>query len=57
MPKRILTPHIDGPVAGSVPNVELMLKEYYKARGLDANGRLLKEKLNSVGLSDLAAKL
>ena len=57
MPKRILTPHTDGPVAGSVPNVELMLKEYYKARGLDANGRPLKEKLNNLGLSDLAAKL
>jgi aldehyde:ferredoxin oxidoreductase len=57
MPKRMLTPHTDGPVAGSVPNVELMLKEYYKARGLDANGRPLKEKLNSLGLSDLAAKL
>ncbi len=57
MPKRILTPHTDGLAAGSVPNVELMLKEYYKARGLDANGRPLKEKLNSLGLSDLAAKL
>jgi aldehyde:ferredoxin oxidoreductase len=57
MPKRILTPHTDGPVAGSVPDVELMLKEYYKARGLDANGRPLKEKLNKLGLSDLAAKL
>jgi aldehyde:ferredoxin oxidoreductase len=34
-----------------------MLKEYYKARGLDANGRPLKEKLNKLGLSDLAAKL
>jgi len=57
MPKRILTPHTDGLAAGSVPNVELMLKEYYKARGLDANGRPLKEKLNGLGLSDLAAKL
>jgi aldehyde:ferredoxin oxidoreductase len=57
MPKRMLTPHTDGPVAGSVPNVELMLKEYYKARGLDANGRPLKEKLDKLGLSALAAKL
>ena len=57
MPKRFLTPHTDGPAAGSVPNVELMLKDYYKARGLDANGRPLKEKLNSLGLSELAAKL
>jgi aldehyde:ferredoxin oxidoreductase len=57
MPKRILTPHADGGAAGSVPDVELMLKEYYKARGLDANGRPLKDKLNSLGLSALAAKL
>jgi aldehyde:ferredoxin oxidoreductase len=57
MPKRMLSPLSDGPAAGSVPNVELMLKDYYKARGLDANGRPLKEKLNSLGLSDLAAKL
>ena len=57
MPKRIMTPHTEGGAAGSVPNVELMLKDYYKARGLDANGRPLKEKLNSLGLSDLAAKL
>jgi len=57
MPKRILTPHTEGGAAGSVPNVELMLKDYYKARGLDTNGRPLKEKLNKLGLSDLAAKL
>jgi len=57
MPKQIMTPLKDGPAAGSVPNMELMLKEYYEVRGLDANGRPLKEKLNSLGLSDLAAKL
>jgi aldehyde:ferredoxin oxidoreductase len=57
MPKRMLSPLSDGYAAGSVPNVELMLKEYYKARGLDANGRPLKERLNSLGLSDLAARL
>jgi aldehyde:ferredoxin oxidoreductase len=57
MPKRFMTPHTEGGAAGSVPNVELMLKDYYKARGLDSNGRPLKEKLNSLGLSDLAAKL
>jgi aldehyde:ferredoxin oxidoreductase len=57
MPKRIMTPHTDGAAAGSVPNVELMLKDYYKARGLDAKGRPLKEKLISLGLSELADKL
>jgi len=57
MPKRLMTPHTEGGAAGSVLNVELLLKDYYKARGLDANGRPLKEKLNSLGLSDLAARL
>jgi aldehyde:ferredoxin oxidoreductase len=57
MPKRMLSPHTDGAAAGSVPDIELMKKEYYKARGLDADGRPLKEKLNKLGLSDLAAKL
>jgi aldehyde:ferredoxin oxidoreductase len=57
LPKRMMTPHTEGAAAGSVPNVELMLKEYYKGRGLDANGRPLKEKLVSLGLSDLANKL
>jgi aldehyde:ferredoxin oxidoreductase len=38
-------------------NVELLLKDYYKARGLDANGRPLKDKLDALGLSDLAARL
>jgi len=57
MPKRIMTPHTEGAAAGSVPNVELMLKDYYKARGLDAKGRPLKEKLISLGLSELADKL
>jgi len=57
MPKRLMTPLKDGPVAGSVPNMEFMLKEYYKLRGLDSNGRPLKEKLHSLGLADLAVKL
>lgn len=57
LPKKILIPLKEGPAAGSVPNMELMLKEYYQIRDLDDNGRPLKEKLNSLGLSDLADKL
>jgi aldehyde:ferredoxin oxidoreductase len=57
LPKRILTPTNEGPAAGSVPNMELMLKEYYSLRGLDSKGRPSKAKLNSLGLADLAAKL
>jgi aldehyde:ferredoxin oxidoreductase len=57
MPTRLMAPHTEGGAAGSVLNVKLMLKDYYKARGLDAKGRPLKKKLESLGLSELAAKL
>jgi aldehyde:ferredoxin oxidoreductase len=45
LPKNILNPIIEGPAAGLVPNMELMLKEHYPARGLQADGRPTKEKL------------
>jgi aldehyde:ferredoxin oxidoreductase len=57
LPKRLLTALPDGPAAGSVPNMDLMLKEYYQLRPLDAEGRPDREKLRSLGLSGLAAKL
>lgn len=57
LPKKILIPLKDGPAAGSVPNLELMLKEYYPARGLQADGRPSKQKLISLGLHELAGKL
>ena len=57
LPKQILTAHTEGGAAGSVPDIELMLKEYYPLRGLDSNGRPTKEKLDGLGLPDLAAKL
>jgi aldehyde:ferredoxin oxidoreductase len=47
----------EGGAAGSVPDMGLMLKEYYQLRPLDAEGRPAKEKLHSIGLSDLAARL
>jgi len=34
-----------------------MLKEFYKMRDIGADGRPSKEKLNSLGLSQLGAKL
>ncbi len=57
LPQRMLTPTKEGGAAGSVPDMGLMLKEYYKLRPLDAEGRPAKEKLHSIGLSDLAARL
>ena len=57
LPKRILTPTKDGPAAGSVPDLEFMLKEYYQLRPLDAEGRPTRDKLDSLGLFELAARL
>ncbi len=54
LPKRILTPLSPG---GSVPDIDLMLKEYYALRGLDEMGRPKKETLEAAGLKDLVSKL
>jgi aldehyde:ferredoxin oxidoreductase len=57
LPKRMMTPFKEGGAAGSLPDMEKMLKEYYSLRGLDAQGRPLKERLNALGLTELAEKL
>jgi len=57
LPKRILTPLNEGAAAGSVPNVEKLLREYYEIRGLDGDGRPKKEVLIKAGLDELAKKL
>ena len=57
LPKRMLTPFTEGGAAGSVPEMEKMLEEYYPLRGLDAEGRPQKEKLEGLGLAALAARL
>jgi aldehyde:ferredoxin oxidoreductase len=57
LPKQILTPPAEGGAAGSKVDLELMLKEFYPARGLNPDGRPSKETLGRLGLNDLAAKL
>jgi aldehyde:ferredoxin oxidoreductase len=57
LPKRILTPVQEGAAAGSVPDVEKLLREYYDIRGLDKEGKPKKEVLIKAGLGDLAKKL
>ena len=57
VPWQCLRPPKEGPAAGSQPDLELMLKEYYPLRGLDANGCPSRETLDRLGLSDLAVKL
>ncbi|HEY48732.1 MAG TPA: aldehyde ferredoxin oxidoreductase family protein [Dehalococcoidia bacterium] len=57
LPKRMLTPVKEGGAAGSVPDMALMLRDYYRLRPLDDEGRPAKDKLRSLGLSDLADRL
>ncbi|MGM0453537.1 MAG: aldehyde ferredoxin oxidoreductase family protein [Thermodesulfobacteriota bacterium] len=57
LPERLLTVLEDGPTAGSVPETEKMLTEFYDLRGLDADGIPKKEILVDIGLSDLAELL
>ncbi|MBI5585413.1 MAG: aldehyde ferredoxin oxidoreductase family protein [Deltaproteobacteria bacterium] len=56
LPKRLLTPLAEGGAAGSVPDEELMKKEYYRIRGLDEKGFPTTETLSELGLSDVGGK-
>ncbi|MBN2049884.1 MAG: aldehyde ferredoxin oxidoreductase family protein [Spirochaetales bacterium] len=53
LPARLLSPLEEGPSAGSVPDMELMLKEYYTLRDFDPQGRPSPEVLKELGLSDV----
>jgi aldehyde:ferredoxin oxidoreductase len=56
LPKLLLQPLTEGPIAGHVPNFERLLTEYYDARGWDhQTGRPKKEELIELGL-DFAAE-
>ncbi len=57
LPKKLLTALGEGGGAGSVPDVELLLKEYYALRGLDERGYPKQEKLVELGLDDLKNRL
>ncbi len=57
LPKRLMTPMTEGPSEGSVPDMDLMLKEFYEMRGLDENGIPGKEVLTDLGLDELAELL
>ena len=57
LPKKLLTAQQEGAAEGSVPDIEMMMKEYYDLRGLDMKGVPTKETLVRVGLADIADKL
>jgi len=57
LPKRLMTIMDTGPTEGSIPDMDLMLKEFYELRGLNEEGVPEKEILEGLGLSELAALL
>jgi aldehyde:ferredoxin oxidoreductase len=57
LPNNVMTPLDNGMSAGSKPDLEKMLKEYYELRGIDSNGIPKKEVLDNAGLHDLAVRL
>ncbi len=58
LPKILLEPYMDGPVAGYVPPLKAMLEAYYSARGWDpATGWPTKEKLIHLGLKEMSTDL
>jgi len=57
LPKRLLKPLEEGPAAGSVPDIDLMLREFYELRDLNARGYPSRARLENLGLNDLADRL
>ncbi|HZK49635.1 MAG TPA: aldehyde ferredoxin oxidoreductase C-terminal domain-containing protein, partial [Thermoleophilia bacterium] len=54
LPPRLLQALDEGPTAGGSPDMDLMLSEFYKLRGLDERGIPRRDVLEAVGLRDLA---
>lgn len=55
--ERIMTPVEDGMIAGSVPDMETMLREFYEIRGLREDGLPKRETLEKYNLDYLAERL
>jgi aldehyde:ferredoxin oxidoreductase len=54
LPPRLLAALDEGPTAGSVPDMDLMLREFYQLRGIDSDGVPGRAVLEGMGLRDLA---
>lgn len=57
VPSRLMTELDDGPTAGSLPDMDLMLREFYELRGIHPNGIPDPAVLEKQELGDLAALL
>lgn len=54
---KMMTPTEDGMIAGSVPDMETMLREFYELRGLESDGRPTRETLQKYGLESVGEML
>ncbi len=57
LPKRLMAPMADGPSKGSIPDMKLMLQEFYEMRGLNEDGVPKKIVLKKLALDKLAELL
>ncbi len=57
LPRKVLTALEDGAAAGSVPDLELMKREYKVLRGLSEEGLPRPEVLQRLGLDEVAVRL
>jgi aldehyde:ferredoxin oxidoreductase len=54
LPKRLLEGPDEGSHAGKVPDMSVLIPDYYRERGWDAGGRPTAEKLEDLGLTEIA---
>ncbi|MGE5577721.1 MAG: aldehyde ferredoxin oxidoreductase family protein [Syntrophothermus sp.] len=54
LPGRLLTPTAEGGAAGSVPDMDLMLEEFYALREIGADGRPSRSRLEKLSLKEAA---
>jgi aldehyde:ferredoxin oxidoreductase len=56
LPKRLLEGPDEGSHAGMVPDMPVLLADYYRERGWDENGRPTRAKLEELGLAEIAGE-
>jgi aldehyde:ferredoxin oxidoreductase len=56
LPKRLLEGPDEGTHAGKVPDMAVLLPDYYRERGWDENGRPTQAKLEELGLTEIAGE-
>jgi aldehyde:ferredoxin oxidoreductase len=56
LPRRLLEGPDEGSHSGKVPDMAVLLPDYYRERGWDESGRPTMEKLQELGLAEIAGE-